>query len=327
MKARMSSDTPALQSMYWPIVEPFDPSQLEDLLAAAGQPGLPEIHRKLAGLYAYSFGYRDSPLFQNANSDLEARLTALRFQLEDAMLGSAPLDQARKALVSTSQKELYHLLGDLVESNPAVHHRIFDFCEKNATWTALQAVARNEVCRNEVVDDEVSLMFPGVTGSAKAALALNFADEMGHGDLKKQHTYWLRELLAANNDVEGFVDYRRTRNWYLLIPSNVFNSLLLRPGYRWAAFGHFLVTETWVAPHFQKLISGFERAGYNRELKYFTAHEKIDRLHGAELLEALRHQAPALTAREVHLVEWGARLAVAAGTQYFDHFLAELRNL
>jgi hypothetical protein len=54
-----------------------------------------------------------------------------------------------------------------------------------------------------------------LSGLVKAAIGLNLADELGQGRLKNQHTYWLRQLLADNNEIEEFKHFRATREWYL----------------------------------------------------------------------------------------------------------------
>jgi hypothetical protein len=313
--------------MTWPPVEAFDPAKTCPLLMDVGDLPSSTIHAHLALLYPYWFGYRNSPLYQSSDESTEIQLHGVRIKLEQRLLNMEPLSLVSVVNGPHDQRSLARRLRLLVESNRGVSHPFFDYCAADAGLSEMRKVAMNEVCRNEIVDDEVAMMLPGLSGLIKNAIALNLADEMGHGIIRNQHSYWLRQQLSDNDEVEtgSFLKYRRTRAWYLNIPSNVFNALLLRPGYRWAAFGYFLITESWVAPHFEKLIQGFERVGYSRQLKYFTAHEKLDRLHGEELLEALDYQLPKLTEREVTLIEWGAGLAIEAGVQYFDHFLAELR--
>jgi len=153
-----------------------------------------------------------------------------------------------------------------VGSNAGVNHPLFDYLESTASLDALHVFLRNDVCRNEVVDDEVAMMSVGIQGAMKAAVCSNLWDEVGHGTLKQYHTYWLRELVDALSDWEGLIEYRKSEKpWFTAITTNVFNILLSRPGLKFRRYGWFLLNEGWVEPHFNKILKGMTRVGLNAE--------------------------------------------------------------
>jgi Iron-containing redox enzyme len=105
--------------------------------------------------------------------------------------------------------------------------------------------------------------------------------------------------------------------------------LLTRPGYKYRAYGHFLVTEGWVAPHFERVVAGLQRVGLRHRAitVYFTAHLRIDPHHTDEMLEGLLYQQPALTQREIDEIILGAHSAASAGVHMYDRMLSHLKSI
>ncbi len=95
------------------------------------------------------------------------------------------------------------------------------------------------------------------------------------------------------------------------------------------AYGCFLVFESWVEPHFVRILDGLSRVGIlDDEIRiYFTAHVKIDPRHSRELSDGLRLQRPLLSSAQVADVVHGAHLASSTGKRQFDHMLGYLKSM
>lgn len=105
--------------------------------------------------------------------------------------------------------------------------------------------------------------------------------------------------------------------------------LLTRPGLKLSAYGYFLVSESLVPPHFEKILAGLKRVGMTQEdiTIYFDAHLKIDKYHGQDLLDAVSHQKPALTQPEIELILLGAHFHITASTKQYSQMLSYLSSL
>jgi hypothetical protein len=338
------TSSPALQELPWPPVNRFADfgaplGGFLDLPADAQRAKLhrlrqtPErhgrfLHRSLASVYAYVLGYPDSPCFRRLDDALEGKLQQAKIVLERELLDGWLVPAATPPFRDRAEA-MAHLRG-LAGDNPGYHHPLFDYVRAAASRRALELFLWNEVVRNEVVDDEVALLVCGLQGVLKSACATNLWDEVGRGKLKNFHTYWLRRLLGGPAGWERLTRYRRQgRPWYAGVTSNVFMMLLTRPGAKLAALGHFLVTEGWVVPHFQKVLAGMERTGLrtpDRDV-YFSAHVLIDPTHTEELLTAVERQVPALSAGEIGQIVGGASLAVAGATAQYDRMLGHLKEV
>jgi hypothetical protein len=285
------------------------------------------IHQGLSTIYAYVYGYRDSPCYLRSDPFLEASLLGAKLVLEEEMIDSWLPLQPPPAI--TSQDEAVRYLREFLSTNAGVYHELFDFLRDEVTEEGMTEFLRLEVCRNEVVDDEVALLVCGLQGNMKKVMASNLSDECGNGALNRFHTYWLRRLIERQNDWDGLLQYRkRSKPWFSTITSNTFNCLLTRPGYKFRAYGCFLATEAWVEPHFERILDGLTRLNIDQDdiAVYFHAHKNIDPQHTQEILEALAHQTPELTPTEVSEVLLGAHLAVAGGIAQYQRILKHLRD-
>lgn len=332
----------ALQDLYWPPVRPFEglSPELTRFLSAppdaqaellAGLRGDPEahgrfLHEHLATLCSRSLGYRDGPANRTRDDDLEIALFAARTRLErelfDHWARPAPVPEP------AGQEEAADHLDRLAADNPGAHHALFRYLAEEATREQIEYFLRCELIRNEVVDDEVALLVVGLQGLQKAVAAANLWDECGRGRLENFHTYWLRRQLGSAAGWEELARYRARHPWYAKITSNLFTSLLTRPARTQAAYGCFLIFESWVEPHFRLLLDGMSRVGiHDADVRvYFTAHVRIDPRHSQELSDGLRAQRPPLTPAEVCQVLRGAHLAVDAGVRQYDRILRRFRS-
>jgi uncharacterized short protein YbdD (DUF466 family) len=341
--AKISEDMPLLQGKVWPHVESFIALSevYENFLSSSRERRLLTLRELnddwegkgkllnecLGIIYAYIYGYTDSPCHLSVVEDFEANILSAKLDLErDLIQNWLPIESCRAI---SEQKDAARYLTDYSESNLGVTHPLFEYLAHKASKEAMIEFLRLEVCRNEVVDDEVALLVFGLQGAMKKVAVSNLWDECGNGNLSGFHTYWLRRLLEGLGDWDNYVSYRRQEKpWASMITSNSFNALLTRPGYKYRAYGSFLVTEGWVFPHFELILQGLNRVDLNSEeiTIYFTAHHKLDPHHTKELITGLSEQVPRLNEREVQEVILGAHIASAAGIAQYDRILAHLQN-
>lgn len=340
----LETDRPALQGHEWPPVAPFSASSAElrsflDADAGGRQKLLSGlradveehgkfIHDSLGVIYAYVYGYPDSPCYLRTDVALEAALLGAKLVLEEELierwLPVQPIPHIEK------QKDAVEYLREFTTSNAGVYHELFDYLSAEVTRQAMTDFLRLEVCRNEVVDDEVALLICGLQGNMKKVMVSNLWDECGNGGLHRFHTYWLRRLIERLDDWSFLPRYReREKPWFSAITSNTFNALLTRSGYKYRAYGSFMTTEAWVEPHFERILNGLARVGLDHDdlAVYFQSHVKIDPHHTEEILGGMNHQTPELTPPEVAEVLRGAHLAVAAGVSQYDRVLRRLRAI
>lgn len=283
------------------------------------------IQESLSLIYGYAFGYPDSPLYLRADDEMEERLLRFKLVLEREMLEHW-LKPTTPPLVK-DQRDAVEYLRHLLSDNPGIYHPFFDFVRDTMSREQMVQFLQMEAVRNEVVDDEVALIVVGMQGLMKKTMTSNLWDECGNGRLLNFHTYWLRRLLTSLGAMETLPTYRETLPWFAKATSNSFNMMATRPGYKFRAYGSFLVTESWVQAHFTRIVDGMRRVGLDgRDVAvYFTSHIRIDPTHTDEILQALVHQDPALTGPEIAEVLRGAHTAVAAGTRLYEHCLAHFR--
>ncbi|ABM60517.1 iron-containing redox enzyme family protein [Verminephrobacter eiseniae] len=342
----IAADNPRLQVHDWPPVaafEQFTPEvnaflalpaeqQRQRLLALRGDHDSHGalINSCLGVIYAYVYGYKDSPVYLRADVELETRLLGAKLILEEEMIHVwlPPYDLPR----FTDQRALADFLDDFIvnpQLNVGVYHEFWEYIRDEASYEGMREFLRLVLCRTEIVDDECALLLVGLQGNLKKVMCSNLWDECGNGALPRFHTYWLRRLLERTNDWEGLPEYRRSNQkpWSSGVLSNMFNVLLTRPGYKLRAYGCFLITESWVEPHFVRILDGLKRVGLDHDdvSVYFQTHVKIDPQHTAELIEALRHQTPALQPVEIDEIMHGVGLALSGAISQYRGVLAHLR--
>ena len=338
-----AAESTRLYDHYWPPVPEFtgfdgefaafvSASPQEQEATLRGLRGRPEeygrfLHVNLAEIYAHWFGYRDGPFTQQTDDEAETALYAAKMRLErelfDHWLTAKPHPSFSDQLAAADY------LDEVAATNPGVGHPLFDFLATEASYEQLMRFLQCELLRNEVVDDEVALLVVGLQGMQKAVAAANLWDECGRGKLENFHTYWLRRLLTATNGWEDLYEFRHGHPWFAKLTSNMNAAMLTRPSRKMMAYGCFLVFESWVEPHFVRILEGLTRVGVlDDEIRiYFTAHVKIDPRHSRELSDGLRLQRPALSPAQIDDVVRGAHLASSTGGRQFDHMLKYLRSM
>ena len=337
------NDNPPLQKYKWPLVNSFNQfdtkilnflndSKEEKRLTLARVAQNPEsygafINNHLGTIYGYCYGYPDSPCYLNSDIDLEISIQEAKLILESSFIYEWL--EIPEAPFFTNQKDAVNHLKKLAMNNSGVSHELFDFIEIEASKEAILEFLRLEVLRNEIVDDEVALIVVGLQGNMKKVMVSNLWDECGNGNITKFHTYWLRQLIDSLLDWNNFLRYRSDKQpWFSKISSNSFNSLLCRPQYKFRAYGHFLITEAWVEPHFIKILNGLERVGLTKSdiQIYFSAHTKIDPHHTKEIITAIEYQNPTLTLEEIKEIVIGAYQAIEANLQQYKRVFNYLKS-
>jgi Iron-containing redox enzyme len=343
---QLPDETVRLYDHYWPPVEHFagfDP-ELADFMASTPDKQLAVLealrgdteahgrflHSHLASIYAHWFGYRDGAFTRSTDDAAENAQFAAKTMLERELLDhwAGPFPQAAEQF--TDQFAAADHLDELAATNPGVVHPLFEYIRDEAPREQIERFLQCELIRNEVVDDEVALLVVGLQGMQKAVAAANLWDECGRGKLENFHTYWLRRLLEATEDGWQKLDeYRVDHPWFAKFTSNTNAALLTRPSRKMMAYGCFLVFESWVEPHFVRILDGMTRVGLlDDEMRiYFTAHVKIDPRHSRELSDGMRLQRPELDPGQVRDIVHGAYLASDTGRRQFDHMLDYLRSM
>lgn len=339
----LADETARLYDYYWPPVAKFD--GLDPKLAAflagsehdrkamlAGLRDDPEahgdfLHRHLASIYAHWFGYRDGPFTDGVDDAQERALFAAKIDLErelfDHWVKPGPQPEFEDQFAAADY------LDEMAATNPGVGHPLFEYLRDEAPRDQIERFLQCELIRNEVVDDEVALLAVGLQGPQKAVAVANLWDECGRGKLENFHTYWLRRLLEATGGWGALYAFREEHPWFAKLTSNTNGSLLTRPSRKQMAYGCFLIFESWVAPHFVRILDGMSRVGLldpNVRI-YFAAHVKIDPRHSQELSDGLRMQHPPLAPQQLRDVVYGAHLASSAGKRQFDRMLTYLRSM
>ena len=155
----------------------------------------------------------------------------------------------------------------------------------------------------------------------KQVMTSNLWDECGNGSIDGFHTTWLRMLINKLNANDEIKEYRKLAPWFISLTSNSLNSLLTNPWKVFYSYGHFLITESWVNPHFKRQIKGLDRVGYleNDILIYFTKHIELDPLHTKEMLKGIEKMSPNLSKQEINAILFGAHQAIQSGTIMYNY--------
>ncbi len=278
------------------------------------------IQESLSLIYGFVFGYQDSPLYLQADDFLEEKLGRAKLSIEREMLEHWL--KPDPVPVGMDQEEAVEYLREITTGNTGIYHSFFDYVKTEMSRESMIEFLKLETVRNEVVDDEVAYIIIGMQGLMKKTMTSNLWDECGNGKLSGFHTYWLRRLLDRLDCFDKLPQYREdSAPWFGKITSNSFNMMATRPGYKFRAYGSFLITESWVQAHFERILAGMARVGLDhRDLAvYFTSHVGIDPFHTEEMLQAILHQQPRLSLDEVSEIVMGAHTAIKAGTRLYEH--------
>lgn len=327
---------------YWPIVPKFKEfskdmtmllnmpnNKLKEYFTAIHQQNFEQYSKlvidSLTTIYSCYFCYKDSPLINNTNvsNELYFSLIKLKLILEDEMINKIIKPKEVSCDTISTLETCCEYLATYIKQNVAVNHQLFDFIAEESTFEQMQEFLLIEVIRNEVVDDEIAMMIPGLQHAMKQVIASNLWDECGNGVIDNFHTSWLYQLVDATDSWDKIIKYRENKPWFTALIGNSFNSLLTNKVRKFQSYGHFLTTEAWAEPHFAKIIRGMNRLGIDDKKVhiYFTMHLKIDPYHTNEMLIAIAKNKPVLISNQLYDIVRGVHQAVAAGEMMYSILL------
>lgn len=301
--------------------------KLQEIISATHNEEL--VNKYLAEIYSLYYGYKDAPRIDFwEKPETFSRIEFIKLTLEDFFINT--LLKSRYELPEIScAAQVGDYLRFFVEHNYGVSHAFFDFVADEMSEQQMKEFLLLEVIRNEIVDDEVALMVPGLQYSMKQVVVSNLWDECGNGAIDNFHTNWLRRLLTAHDEWSNILTYRAEQKpWVASISSNSFNAVLTTRFKCHRAYGHFMTTEAWVAPHFKKILQGMDRLGITDQnvRVYFDAHMRIDPHHAEEMIEGLLKNTPELAQVVLYDIIKGAHQAAMAGEMMYDKLLEYFRG-
>lgn len=287
------------------------------------------IMENLCTVYSYYFGYKDFPYEKLCGTKHLTGFLRFKILLEEEFHHRilspfiVPVEASKNL---DSFKSYFH---KLIYENPILTHPFFTFVKHEIKKEDLKEFLFLEVFRNEVVDDEICMLLPGLQGAMKQVIASNLWDECGNGSIDQFHTTWLRKLVSSLGGENTILEYRKIKPWFSSLTSHSFNSLLTNKKYLLEAFGHFTMTESWVASSFTKILQGMDRLKIsNKDTRlYFKMHVNIDIHHTNELIRSIEEQYPALSSLELHQILKGAHQALAAAHLMYDCLLLYFRDV
>ena len=192
------------------------------------------------------------------------------------------------------------------------------------------------VCFEEQVDgrfdDVIALAQLGLKGNEKLALASNFWDEMGEGQLEEMHTILFNESAKYFSDI-----LRRSAIADLLKPTpaalangNILMLLALRRKYSLRLLGALTLLEQ-TAPHrFSKTVQGMRRLGVPESVIYYhEMHVRVDAKHGHDLLNKVIGPMIQRTPSIIGEIALGALTRFNIATDYYKNLehLFQVANL
>ncbi len=277
--------------------------------------GINKINRLLGSIYSILYGYDDAKYELSILNEYEVRLLSSKAILENQLIHVFTDKEVTKVQDLGHKQDLLTQMKQIIKDNAGIKHSLFDLIETDVNLESIKKFLILETIRNEVVDDEVAFLFAGVCGSMKEAVSKNLWDEVGRGDRLGWHTYWLKELVYDISSPEELIEYRTSeRPDCSITTSNIFNCFLTKFGYKYFAYGCFMLYESWVEPHFLQILKGMERNGLSSELstRYFVKHCEIDPFHYMDLLTAIETDMDKLSIEDLRSIVIGMRVALNA---------------
>ncbi len=161
----------------------------------------------------------------------------------------------------------------------------FDFLAEAASLPQVAFFCALEAHVDGKFDDIIALSQIGMSGDMKLALAENFWDEMGLGELEEMHTrvfargakYFTKQ--TEQYDVAGLMPISALKNGNLLM------MYALRRPYSARLLGTLTLLEQTVPFRFSRMLRGMERHNVPKEYTYYHhLHIAVDANHGKQLV-------------------------------------------
>jgi hypothetical protein len=161
----------------------------------------------------------------------------------------------------------------------------FDFLADDATLPQVAFFCALEAHVDGKFDDIIALSQLGMSGDMKLALAENFWDEMGLGELEEMHTrvfargavYFTKQ--TEQYDVGALMPVAALKNGNLLM------MYALRRQYAVRLLGTLTLLEQTVPFRFSRMLKGMNRHNVPKEYTYYhELHITVDANHGKQLV-------------------------------------------
>jgi len=161
----------------------------------------------------------------------------------------------------------------------------FDFLAEEASLAQVAFFCALEAHVDGKFDDIIALSQIGMSGDMKLALAENFWDEMGLGELEEMHTrVFVRAASFFNQQMQGH-DVAALMPVAALKNGNLLLMYALRRQYSARLLGTLTLLEQTVPFRFSRMIRGMERHNVPKEFTYYhDLHITVDANHGKQLV-------------------------------------------
>jgi hypothetical protein len=161
----------------------------------------------------------------------------------------------------------------------------FDFLADDASLAQVAFFCALEAHVDGKFDDIIALSQIGMSGDMKLALAENFWDEMGLGELEEMHT---RVLVRG---AQFFTQHTAQYDLAALVPvaalknGNLLTMYALRRQYAARLLGNLTLLEQTVPFRFSRMLAGMNRHQVPKEYTYYhELHITVDANHGKQLV-------------------------------------------
>ncbi|RYZ12900.1 MAG: iron-containing redox enzyme family protein [Comamonadaceae bacterium] len=160
----------------------------------------------------------------------------------------------------------------------------FEYLAHEATLDEMALYLGFEAQVDGRFDDVIAMAQLGMTGDMKLALAENYWDEMGNGELARMHTRLFARSIEAVDDVLGGAR-RRPVPVEALKNGNLLLMWALNRNYTSRLLGALAILEHTAPYRFSRTVHGMRRLGLPPDaIHYHELHIEVDANHGRQLL-------------------------------------------
>ncbi|AJY39059.1 iron-containing redox enzyme family protein [Burkholderia humptydooensis] len=161
----------------------------------------------------------------------------------------------------------------------------FDFLAEQASLPQLSLFVSLEAQVDGRFDDIIALSQLGMDGDMKLALAENYWDEMGLGDLDEMHTRVFTRAAPFFKAQLGALDLDRDIPVAALKNGNLLLMYALRRQHVGRLLGALTLLEQTVPYRFTRMLKGMHRHNVPKEFRYYhDLHVPVDANHGKQLV-------------------------------------------
>lgn len=161
----------------------------------------------------------------------------------------------------------------------------FDFLAEEASLPQLSLFVALEAQVDGRFDDIIALSQLGMDGDMKLALAENFWDEMGLGELDEMHTRTFMRAAPYFKSQLGDLDLEVDMPVAALKNGNLLLMYALRRQHVARLLGALTLLEQTVPYRFTRMLKGMQRHNVPKEFRYYhELHVPVDANHGKQLV-------------------------------------------